>query len=106
MESHGTTQTDGDPARRDEHEGPASEQPVAPESEEQAREAAKAAEHVLDKKKPRSLAPLRMVYRESVKYPAQIGWALLALVVTSAATLAIPWRFKVTRSRARFSTCS
>jgi ATP-binding cassette subfamily B protein len=46
-------------------------------------------------KKPRSLAPLRMVYREAGKYPAQIGFALLSLVVTAAATLAIPWRFKV-----------
>ncbi len=46
-------------------------------------------------KKPRSLAPLRMVFREAGKYPAQIGFALLSLVVTAAATLAIPWRFKV-----------
>ena len=47
------------------------------------------------KAKGRSLAPLRMVYREAAKYPAQIGWAFLALLVTAAATLAIPWRFKV-----------
>ncbi|MEE4199769.1 ABC transporter transmembrane domain-containing protein [Erythrobacter sp.] len=46
-------------------------------------------------RKSRSLAPLRMVYREAGKYPAQIGWALLALLTTAAATLAIPWRFKV-----------
>ncbi|MEP3422389.1 MAG: ABC transporter transmembrane domain-containing protein [Erythrobacter sp.] len=36
-----------------------------------------------------------MVYREAGKYPSQIGFALLSLVVTAAATLAIPWRFKV-----------
>ncbi len=46
-------------------------------------------------KKSRSLAPLKMVYREAGKYPAQIGWALLSLLVTALATLAIPWRFKV-----------
>ncbi len=46
-------------------------------------------------KRQRSLAPLRMVYREAGKYPSQIGFALLSLVVTAAATLAIPWRFKV-----------
>ena len=41
-------------------------------------------------RKPRSLAPLRMVFREAAKYPRQIVFALLALVVTAAATLAIP----------------
>ncbi len=46
-------------------------------------------------KKARSLAPLRMVYREAGKYPSQIGLALASLMVTAAATLAIPWRFKV-----------
>ncbi len=45
--------------------------------------------------KARSLAPLRMVYREAGKYPAQISFALLSLLVTAGATLAIPWRFKV-----------
>lgn len=45
--------------------------------------------------RPRSLAPLRMVFGAAVQYPRQIGLALLALVITSAATLAIPWRFKV-----------
>ncbi len=46
-------------------------------------------------KKPRSLAPLRMVFREAGKYPRQISYALAALLVTALATLAIPWRFKV-----------
>ncbi len=41
-------------------------------------------------KKPRSLAPLRMIYREAAKYPAQIIFALIALTVTAAGTLAIP----------------
>ncbi|WP_454184817.1 ABC transporter transmembrane domain-containing protein [Porphyrobacter sp. MBR-49] len=36
-----------------------------------------------------------MVFGAAVQYPRQIGLALLALVITSAATLAIPWRFKV-----------
>jgi len=43
----------------------------------------------------RSLAPLRMVFGTAAQYPRQIGFALLALVTTAAATLAIPWRFKV-----------
>ncbi|MHA7820799.1 MAG: ABC transporter transmembrane domain-containing protein [Erythrobacter sp.] len=46
-------------------------------------------------RKSRSLAPLRMVFREAGKYPAQISYALAALLVTALATLAIPWRFKV-----------
>lgn len=46
-------------------------------------------------RKTRSLAPLRMVFREAAKYPRQIGFALLALMITALATLAIPWRFKV-----------
>jgi ATP-binding cassette subfamily B protein len=45
--------------------------------------------------KARSLAPLRMVFGAAEKYPREIAFALLALVITSAATLAIPWRFKV-----------
>ncbi|NCP19700.1 MAG: ATP-binding cassette domain-containing protein [Erythrobacter sp.] len=43
----------------------------------------------------RSLAPLRMIYREAARFPKQIVFALASLLVTSAATLAIPWRFKV-----------
>ena len=43
----------------------------------------------------RSLAPLRMVFGTALQYPREIGLALLALVITAAATLAIPWRFKV-----------
>ncbi|MFL0672737.1 MAG: ABC transporter transmembrane domain-containing protein [Erythrobacter sp.] len=38
----------------------------------------------------RSLAPLRMVYREAAKYPAQLVLAVIALTITAAATLAIP----------------
>ncbi|MEL7729765.1 ABC transporter transmembrane domain-containing protein [Citromicrobium bathyomarinum] len=36
-----------------------------------------------------------MVYREASRYRRQAALALAALVTTSAATLAIPWRFKV-----------
>ena len=43
----------------------------------------------------RSLAPLRMVFGTAAQYPREIALALLALVITAAATLAIPWRFKV-----------
>jgi ATP-binding cassette subfamily B protein len=45
--------------------------------------------------KSRSLAPLRMVFGAAAQYPRQIAMALVALVITSAATLAIPYRFKV-----------
>ncbi|HSF13398.1 MAG TPA: ABC transporter transmembrane domain-containing protein [Erythrobacter sp.] len=45
--------------------------------------------------KSRTLAPLRMVFGTALQYPREIALALLALVITSAATLAIPWRFKV-----------
>jgi len=45
--------------------------------------------------KSRTLAPLRMVFGAALKYPREIAFALTALVVTSAATLAIPYRFKV-----------
>ncbi|MFM7348855.1 MAG: ABC transporter transmembrane domain-containing protein [Erythrobacter sp.] len=45
--------------------------------------------------KSRSLAPLRMVFGTAVQYPREIALALIALVITSAATLAIPYRFKV-----------
>jgi ATP-binding cassette subfamily B protein len=43
----------------------------------------------------RSLAPLVMVYREAGKYSLEITFALIALLVTAGATLAVPWRFKV-----------
>jgi ATP-binding cassette subfamily B protein len=45
--------------------------------------------------KSRSLAPLRMVFGTALEYPREIAFALAALVITSAATLAIPYRFKV-----------
>ena len=42
----------------------------------------------------RSLGPLRMVFRETAKYPRQVLIALAALLTTSSATIAIPARFK------------
>ncbi|MGY6550633.1 MAG: ABC transporter transmembrane domain-containing protein [Erythrobacter sp.] len=56
--------------------------------------------------RPRSLAPLRMVYGEAAKYPREIGLALLALLITAGATLAIPWRFKVIIDEAFGGTAS
>jgi ATP-binding cassette subfamily B protein len=63
---------------------------AGPEAEaDEAREIAEDAE--LDPaKKPRSLAPLRMVYREAAKYPRELVLALIALTITAAGTLAIP----------------
>ena len=45
--------------------------------------------------KSRTLAPLRMVFGTALQYSREIALALVALVITSAATLAIPYRFKV-----------
>lgn len=45
--------------------------------------------------KSKSLGPLKMVYRSAIRYPAQIAFALISLIITASATLAIPWRFKV-----------
>lgn len=42
-----------------------------------------------DPPKPRSLAPLKMIYREAAKYPREVIFALLALTVTAAGTLAL-----------------
>jgi ATP-binding cassette subfamily B protein len=42
----------------------------------------------------RNLGHLRMVWRHASRYPRQIATALGALVVTSAATIAIPYGFK------------
>ncbi|WP_374530864.1 ABC transporter transmembrane domain-containing protein [Novosphingobium sp.] len=43
----------------------------------------------------RTLGPLAMIWRETAKYPRQVAIALLALLTTSSATIAIPARFKV-----------
>jgi len=51
-------------------------------------------------KPARSLGPLRMVYRETAKYPKQVAVALLALLTTASATIAIPARFKAIIDRA------
>ena len=51
-------------------------------------------------KPAKDLGPLGMIWRETLKYPRQVAIALLALVTSSAATLAIPWRFKAIIDRA------
>ncbi len=45
-------------------------------------------------KPAKNLGPLRMIWQAALAYPAQIGFALAALVASSAATIAIPARFK------------
>ena len=47
----------------------------------------------------RDLGPLRMVWRETAKYPRQVLFALLALTVTASATLAIPAGFRLVIDR-------
>jgi ATP-binding cassette subfamily B protein len=51
-------------------------------------------------KPAKDLGPLRMIWREALKYPRQVAFALVALVISSAATLAIPYRFRVIIDRA------
>jgi len=59
-------------------------------------EAAQQPETDTQEAKPaRSLGPLRMVWRATANYPKQLAIALLALITTSSATVAIPQRFKV-----------
>jgi ATP-binding cassette subfamily B protein len=45
-------------------------------------------------KASKTLRPLKMIYTEAAKYPTQIAFAFLALLITAAATLAIPAYFK------------
>ncbi|AXU18369.1 ABC transporter [Novosphingobium sp. THN1] len=45
--------------------------------------------------KAKTLGPLRMIWREALKYPRQLVFAALALLTTSAATLAIPSGFRL-----------
>lgn len=47
----------------------------------------------------RNLGPLRMVARETAKYPRHVLMALLALTVTASATLAIPAGFRMVVDR-------
>jgi ATP-binding cassette subfamily B protein len=46
------------------------------------------------KTQKRSLGPLRMVWREMLKYPGRMLTAGLALIVTATSTLAIPYGFR------------
>ncbi len=46
-------------------------------------------------KPARTMRPLIMIWRQALRYPRHLAFALLALMTTSAATLAIPARFKV-----------
>lgn len=46
-------------------------------------------------KPARSLGPLRMIWRETAKYPRQVLFAGLALIVTATATIAIPAGFRL-----------
>ena len=62
------------------------ETPLSPEASEPV---------ALPEGKPaRSLGPLRMIWQLTLAYPKQIVIALLALLTTSSATIAIPARFK------------
>ena len=49
----------------------------------------------VEAKPARTMRPLIMIWRQALRYPRHLAFALLALMTTSAATLAIPARFKV-----------
>ena len=51
-------------------------------------------------KPARDLGPLRMIWREVLNYPGKLALAFIALLASSAATLAIPYRFKAIIDRA------
>jgi len=67
---------------------PAESAPSAPVT------AAPASTPAAEGKPARSLGPLRMVWGLAARYPRQVGIALLALMASSSATIAIPMRFK------------
>lgn len=46
-------------------------------------------------KPARTLGPLRMIWAEAARYPSQVALAFTALLITAAATLAIPAGFKM-----------
>ena len=48
----------------------------------------------IEQKPAKSLGPLRMIWRMALSYPREIVFALIALLVTSMSTIAIPMRFK------------
>ncbi|WP_374588422.1 ABC transporter transmembrane domain-containing protein [Novosphingobium sp.] len=65
-------------------------------SQQEGAQAASEAENAAAEPPPaRNLGPLRMVVRETAKYPRQMIMALLALTVTASATLAIPAGFRM-----------
>ncbi|TNE59350.1 MAG: ATP-binding cassette domain-containing protein [Sphingomonadales bacterium] len=49
--------------------------------------------------KAKSLGPLKMIYAAAAQYPTQVALALVALLITAAATLAIPAGFKLVIDR-------
>ncbi len=53
-----------------------------------------------DQKPAKSLGPLRMIWGLALHYPRQVVCALLALLTTSSATIAIPMGFKAIIDRA------
>jgi len=68
--------------------------PVAAEAE-----AKPESELNLEFKPAKTLGPLRMIWKASLAYPAQLALALFALLVTASATLAIPAGFKLVIDR-------
>jgi len=60
---------------------------------------AESAEESAPERKQRSLRPLRMVWQAASSYPGHVALALIALMITASATLAIPAGFKMVVDR-------
>lgn len=64
-------------------------------SPQDAERAPQASQSNNEAKPARNLGPLRMVWRETAKYPRQVLMAAVALLITASATLAIPAGFRL-----------
>lgn len=49
----------------------------------------------VEPKPAKTLGPLKMIWSELANYPSKVGLALVALMITASATLAIPYGFKL-----------
>ncbi|MBE5074008.1 ATP-binding cassette domain-containing protein [Erythrobacteraceae bacterium E2-1 Yellow Sea] len=64
------------------------------------RKRGKQGDALADAPQAKTLGPLKMVFASAAQYPRRVLMALVALMITASATLAIPWRFKVIIDRA------
>ena len=73
---------------------------TAPTTRRARRKKGKKGDPLADAPQAKTLGPLKMVFAAAAQYPRRVVMALVALMITASATLAIPWRFKVIIDRA------